>query len=453
MATEKKQKTEPISVLLLGAGMVCKPLIHYLSERGYVVFVGSRTISKIEAAIEGATNAKAIKLDIESEEGQKKMDELMPQVSGVISLLPYVHHPKVAEYALKYSKHFFTSSYTTDTMRGFDEEAKKKNLVFINECGVDPGTDHMSAMRVIDSVRAKKGKITSFTSYCGGLPHPEDNNNPLGYKLSWAPRGVLLASKNDAFFLQDGEDKNIPGEILFDNYTQHEVPGSSKFECYPNRDSKSYIGVYGLKDAKTVIRGTLRNQGWCRQVKKLVDLGYLSLEETDFSTYSTFGLLLAHMIGSDAKDLKGDVTKKLELEESDKVLSTMEWLGLFSEDKIPDGVKTPLDALCHQMQSKMGYAPGERDMLVMNHTFLAEFEDGTKQNITSTLLNYGIKNGDTSMSRTVSLPLAITVNLVLTGKFTKPGLSIPTIPELYNPILNELEQNYSIKFVEKITTL
>lgn len=200
MATEKKQKTEPISVLLLGAGMVCKPLIHYLSERGYVVFVGSRTIGKIEAAIEGATNAKAIKLDIESEEGQKKMDELMPQVSGVISLLPYVHHPKVAEYALKYSKHFFTSSYTTDTMRGFDEEAKKKNLVFINECGVDPGTDHMSAMRVIDSVRAKKGKITSFTSYCGGLPHPEDNNNPLGYKLSWAPRGVLLASKNDAFF-------------------------------------------------------------------------------------------------------------------------------------------------------------------------------------------------------------------------------------------------------------
>lgn len=446
---EKKQKTEPIAVLLLGSGMVCRPLIHYLSERGYVVYVGSRTVSKIEKAIEGASNAKAIKLDIESKEGEEKMEELVPKVNAVISLLPYVFHPKAAKYALKYNKHFFTSSYTTDTMRGFDEEAKKKNLVFINECGVDPGTDHMSAMRVIDEVRSKKGKILSFTSYCGGLPAQDNNNNPLGYKLSWAPRGVLLASKNTAHFLKDGEDVTIPGEILFsEGYAEYSVPGvEEKFECYPNRDSKSYIPVYGLKHAKTVIRGTLRNLGWCDQIKKLVDLGYLSLEESDMSS-QTYSGMLQSMIQSDGKDLKGDVCQKLSIEGGNKLISTMEWLGLFSEEKIADGIKTPLDALCHQMQGKMGYGPGERDMLVMNHTFLAEYEDGSKEKITTTLLDYGIKNGDTSMARTVSLPLAIAINMVLTGKFTKPGLSIPTIPELYNPILDELEQSFNIKFTE-----
>jgi len=310
----------------------------------------------------------------------------------------------------------------------------------------------MSAMRIIDEVRSKGGKIKSFTSYCGGLPAPDDNNNPLGYKLSWAPRGVLLASKNSALFLKDGKDETIPGEVLFDNYSSHEVPEAGTFECYPNRDSKSYIGVYSLTNAETVIRGTLRNQGWCNQVKKLVDLGYLSLEETDLSNV-TYCELLQGMIESDGKDLKVDVCKKLKIEEGDQVLSTMEWLGLFSGEKVPDGIKTALDALCHQMQTKMGYAPGERDMLVMNHTFLAEYEDGTKENITSTLLDFGIKNGDTSMSRTVSLPLAIAVNLVLQGKFTTPGLSIPTIPELYNPILNELEESFNIKFVERKTAL
>jgi len=158
-------------------------------------------------------------------------------------------------------------------------------------------------------------------------------------------------------------------------------------------------------------------------------------------------------IQSDGKDLKGDICKKLKINKEDKILSTMEWLELFSEEKISADLKTPLDVLCHQMQSKMGYAPGERDMLVMNHTFLAEFEDGTKEKITSTMLDYGIKNGDTSMSRTVSLPLAIAVRLVLQGKFTTPGLTIPIIPELYNPILNELEENFNVKFVERTTKL
>merc|ERR1712025_885830 len=154
-------------------------------------------------------------------------------------------------------------------------------------------------------------------------------------------------------------------------------------------------------------------------------------------------------MGSEGKDLKGDICKKLKIEEGDKILSTMEWLGLLDEEKIPGDVKTPLDALCHQMKSKMGYAPGEQDMLVMNHTFLVEYKDGTKEKITSTLLDYGIKDGDTSMSRTVSLPLAIAINLVLQGKFTTPGLTIPIIPELYNPILNELEETFNIIFVEK----
>jgi len=246
--------------------------------------------------------------------------------------------------------------------------------------------------------------------------------------------------------------KKIAGDDLFANYFEHDVPEAGKFECYPNRDSTSYIDVYGIHKAKTVMRGTLRYKGWCFQIKKLVELGYLSMEEIILPN-QTYSGLLQTMIQSEGKNLKGDICKKLSIEEDNQILSTMEWLGLLSEDKIPDDIKSPLDALCHQMQSKMVYAPGERDMLVMNHTFLAEFEDGKKEKTTSTLYDFGIKNGATSMSRTVSLPLAIAVNLVLQGKFTKPGLWIPTIPELYNPILNELEESFNIKFIERHSAL
>jgi len=325
-------------------------------------------------------------------------------------------------------------------MKELEEEAKSKNLVIINECGVDPGTDHMSAMKIIDEVKSKGGKITSFSSYCGGLPAPQDNNNPFGYKVSWSPRGVLLASRNDALFLEDGNEVTIPGKVLFDNYGTELIEELGvEFEHYPNRNSLQYIDLYGLQDTKKMIRGTYRNKGWCSTVKKLVDMGYLDLEETQLAGQS-YAALTAQLVGSQAQDkhtLMKDVATFLHLDAQHSILKSFEWLGLFSEQKISK-VTTRLDALCKLMEEKMQYNPGERDMLLMRHTFLAEYPSGKREKIKCTLIDYGIPHGDSSMSRTVSLPVAIATRLVLEGHYTKPGLSIPSIPQLYNPILDEL---------------
>lgn len=377
------------------------------------------------------------------------MEKYAAECDAIVSLLPYLFHPKAAEYALKYGKHFMTSSYVSDAMKELGPRAEEKGVVFLNECGVDPGTDHMSAMKVIDEVRAKGGKITSFTSYCGGLPAPKDNNNPLGYKFSWAPRGVLLASKNTAFFLKDGKDVTIDGEVLFDNYETIEIEGLGKFECYPNRNSKNYIDIYGITSTETICRGTYRYSGWCQQIKKLVDCGYLSLEEKDLSN-TTYLELLAGLIKSEAKDeaaVKADVCKHLNVEESATVISTMAWLGLFSSDKIGDA-KTALDALCNVMMAKMPYAEGELDMILMRHTFTATYPDKVEK-LTSTMVSYGLEGGDSAMARTVSLPLAMATNMILSGKYTKPGLAIPSIPELYEPLLAELA-SVGIKWDEKV---
>jgi saccharopine dehydrogenase-like NADP-dependent oxidoreductase len=307
----------------------------------------------------------------------------------------------------------------------------------------------MSAMRVIHDVKRRGGKVVSFTSYCGGLPAPDANNNPFGYKLSWAPRGVLLASRNDAHFLRDGADVTIQGKDLFDNYEVHEVQGMT-LEAYPNRNSKQYIDIYEVPHTRTMIRGTYRNRNWCATVKKLVDLGFLDMTERQDLAGRTYANVMAALLGcAESADLKAEVAKRLALTpEQAFITDNLAWLGLFSgTERVGAKITTLLDAVCQLFVEKLQYAPGERDMLVMQHKFEAEFE-GHRETITSSLVDYGIANGDTSMSRTVSLPVAIAARLVLDGRFTRPGLSIPTCPELYVPILNELE-SFDIRFVEK----
>jgi saccharopine dehydrogenase (NADP+, L-glutamate forming)/spermidine synthase len=303
-------------------------------------------------------------------------------------------------------------------------------------------------MRVIDRATKEGGKVISFTSFCGGLPAPDSNNNPFGYKLSWAPRGVLLASKNDAAFLKDGKDVFIPGKDLFDNFHVVDIQGAGKFEGYPNRNSKQYIDIYGIKDTQTMIRGTYRNIGWCQTIKKIGDLGYLDVAEQNFEGKTYIDLIKQKLNFTNSADVRQKVAEATGLAADSFIISNMEWIGMFSDKKVDPKDKTYLDALCALFKEKLQYAPGERDMLVMRHEFVIDYPDRV-ETVSSTLLDYGIPNGDSSMSRTVSLPVAIAVRLVLQGKIKLTGLQIPIIPELYTPILDELQQ-LGINFVERV---
>jgi saccharopine dehydrogenase-like NADP-dependent oxidoreductase len=421
-------------VLCLGAGLVARPYIQYLSDNGFHVLVASRTKKKAEHLIEGCKNAEAMAFNIDTDDAL--LNDLIAKVDLVCSLLPYVYHVKAAKVAIKHKKNFCTTSYISNEMKALESDAKKAGVLLLNECGVDPGIDHMSAMQIIDHVHNNGGKIRSFTSFTGGLPAPDDNNNPYGYKLSWTPRGVLLAGRNDAHFLKDGKEVTIRGADLFQSCELMKIPGIGTFEGYPNRDSMSYIDIYNIPETKTMLRGTLRNIGWCETLDKIADLGLLDLDERSLDNM-TYATMMRKLTSAGTGDIKDAVAKFCEINNNHPILSRLEWLGLFDEVMIPSGIKTRLDALCHLFEEKLQYAPGERDMLVMHHEFIVEYKD-KKQKITSTLLDYGIPYGDSSMSRTVALPVAIASGMILKGKINLTGVHRPIIPEIYEPILSEL---------------
>ncbi len=435
-------------ILCLGAGLVARPYIQYLSDNDFHVIVASRTISKAERLIEGCKNTEAVAFNIAKDD--ELLEELTKKVDLVCSLLPYTFHVKAAKVAIRHKTHFCTTSYISDEMKALEDDANKAGILLLNECGVDPGIDHMSAMKIIDDVHNNNGKIVSFTSFTGGLPAPDANNNPYGYKLSWSPRGVLLAGRNDAQFRRDGQEVKIPGSDLFQSCEPMEVPGMGTFEGYPNRDSLSYIDIYNIQETKTMLRGTFRNMGWCGTLDKIADLGLLDIKERSLEGVTYAGLMRELTSTSDS-DVKSAVAKACKIDSDDSIINRLEWLGLFEEKEIPSGTNTILDALCNLFEEKMQYAPGERDMIVMHHEFLAEYPD-KKQKITSTLIDYGIPNGDSSMSRTVALPVAIASKMILDEKIALTGVHRPIIPEIYEPILQELEK-LDIKMDEKTFNL
>jgi saccharopine dehydrogenase (NADP+, L-glutamate forming) len=431
-------------ILCLGAGLVARPYIRYLSDNGFHVTVASRTVSKAEHLIEGCKNTEAVAFNIAKDD--ELLEKLTEEADLVCSLLPFTFHVKAAKVAIRNKTHFCTASYISDEMKALDDDAKNAGVLLLNECGVDPGIDHMSAMKVIDAVHNNNGNIGSFTSFTGGLPAPDANDNPYGYKLSWSPRGVLLAGRNDAHFLRDGKEVKIPGPELFEHCKLMEIPGMGTFEGYPNRDSLSYIDIYNIPETKTMLRGTLRNVGWCGTLDKIADLGLLDIEERDFEGV-TYAGLMRQLTSTSESDLKSAVAKTCNIKSDDPIIKRLEWLGLFEEKEILPDTPTVLDALCNLFEEKLQYAPGERDMIVMHHEFIAEYSD-KKQRITSTLIDYGIPNGDSSMSRTVALPVAIASKMILDGEINLTGVHRPIIPEIYEPILRELE-TLDIKMDEK----
>lgn len=433
-------------ILILGAGLVSRPGVRYLLKQPDIsVAVASRTVSKAEKLVEGYKNGAAFPLNVKDEE---KLVQFVKQSDIVVSLLPWVYHVKVAKLCLELGKDMATTSYVNDEMQALDNEVKGKKLLFLNEMGVDPGIDHMSAMKIIDDVHREEGKVLHFYSYCGGLPTPEDNDNPFGYKFSWSPKGVVLASRNSAQFLEDGDIINIDGKELFSNYRVEEIKGLGKFEVYPNRDSVPYKELYGLKDALTVMRGTYRYPGWCDTLKAIVDIGLVDDTLQENLTGKSYVEMMAEITNvTELNDVISTTAEKLGIGTDSDIIRRLEWLGLFSDDRLPD-LNNYLDILCYRMQEKLFYREGEKDMIILRHKFTVENSDKSRDLITSTLIDYGIPYGDTSMARTVSLPLAIGVKLMAEGKIPLMGVHIPNVKKIYQPVLTELE-NLNIKMIEK----
>ena len=436
-------------VLVLGAGLVSRPGVRYLLDNGLLVTVASRTVSKAEKLVEGYENGTARELVVENEELLK---QLIREHDIVVSLLPWIHHQKVAKLCLECNRAMATTSYVSEEMIKMDGPVQEKGLLFLNEIGVDPGIDHMSAMKIINEVKNSGGKVIHFYSVTGGLPAPEDNDNPFGYKFSWSPRGVVLASRNAARFLENGEVVDIEGKELFANTRLEEIEGVGELEIYANRDSMPYQNLYGLTDARTVMRGTYRYVGWCETFKKMVDLGLVDDSPVPGLKGNTYRGMMADLAGCDpANDVEAEVAGKAEISRDSEIIKRLEWLGLFADEPVAE-YDNRLDVLCERLQEKLYYRPGEKDMIVMKHTFVVENADKSRDQITSTLIDFGIPNGDTSMARTVSLPLAVSVKLMAEDRIKLTGVQIPIQPEVYDLVLAELE-NLGIRMQEKRTRI
>ncbi len=425
-------------VLVLGAGLVARPLVEYLLDQPDVdVTVASRTVSKAEALVEGRSNGRAVAFDISKDSDQ--LGAMVAEADLAVSLLPYTFHVQVAEACVAQGCHLVTTSYVKDEMRALDTQAKEAGVILLNEIGLDPGIDHMSAMEIIDRIHAAGGEVASFRSSCGGLPAPDANDHPLGYQFSWSPRGVILAGRNDARFLEKGEVVDVPNERLFATHTVIWVAGLGDLEAYPNRDSTPYIDLYSIPETKTMYRGTLRNLGWCDVMQKLNALDYFSLEERDDLAGKTFRQIMAGLVGAEETgDLRETVAAALNVAPNSGVMMTLGWLGLLDDALVP-AAETLLDVLATQMLVKMGYGEAERDMIILLHDFVAQYPD-RREHITSTMLDFGEPEGDTSMARTVGLPAAVAARFILEGRIDLTGVHIPVVPEIYEPVLEELEQ-------------
>ena len=424
-------------VLVLGAGRVASPLVRDLLDHDLDVTVTSLDVSGAEQMIAGHPHGHPLFLDLDDAE---TISSLVAAADLVVSLLPFTFHPRVAKLCLEHRRHLVTASYVSPEMAAMDAEARDKDLLFLNEIGLDPGIDHMSAMSVIDGVRETGGEVVHFRSYCGGLVAPESNDNPFGYKFSWAPRGVLLASRNSASYREDGHIVRVPGSELFRDIHLVRVAGAGDFEAYPNRDSLEYESIYGLGGGlQTLFRGTLRSVGWCDTMHNFGCLGLLSSESRPAKGLTCAEYLAELVEAKPGEDLRGAVAQRLGIPVDSLPLHNLAWLGMTSDRPVGHDAVSPLDLLGDIMLEKLVFGPDERDMVVLFHDFKVRYpEQDRYERITSTLITCGEVGGDSAMSRTVSLPAAGAVRLILAGRVPQRGVARPVHPEIYRPILDEL---------------
>ena len=441
------------TILIIGAGRSASSLIRYLlahsQQENLHLILADLSLELAQKKTNNHPNATAIALDI-FDENQRK--NAIQKVDLVISMLPAHLHIEVARDCIVYKKHLVTASYISDAMQALDADAKANNLVFMNEIGLDPGIDHMSAMKVIDQIRDKGGKILLFESFCGGLVAPESDTNLWNYKFTWAPRNVVLAGQGGAAkFLQEGTYKYIPYCNLFRRTEFLEVEGYGKFEAYPNRDSLKYRSVYKLDDSLTLYRGTIRRVGFSKAWNMFVQLGMTddtyTIEESATMSYRQFVNLFLPYHATDSVEIK--MRLMLKIDQDDNMWDKLVELDLFNNQKII-GLEnaTPAQILEKILTDSWTLQPTDKDMIVMYHKFGFEL-DGKKQQIDSKMVCIGDDQTYTAMAKTVGLPVAIASLLILNKKITTPGVQIPVNKEVYEPILKELEQ-HGVHFKEAI---
>jgi saccharopine dehydrogenase-like NADP-dependent oxidoreductase len=439
------------NLLVIGAGRSATVFINYIleqaKENGFMVTVADASIELAQKKVHGHPNGRATWLDASKQQDRK---DLIQRHDVVVSLLPPQMHIEVAQDCIVLGKHMVTASYVSKQVFRLGDEVRQRALVFMNELGLDPGIDHMSAMQRIHHIQKQGGKITAFYSYTGGLVAPESDTNPWHYKFSWNPRNVVLAGQGTAQFLEDSKLKYIPYRRLFRQYREVDIPGMGQYEVYANRDSMLYREAYGLQNIKTLFRGTIRHKGFCDAWNALVRIGLTDatfpIVDSDQLTYHD--LMEAFLgISTHTGSVKDRVAKMLETEPDSEVMQKLEWLGLFSKRRIKVQNATPALILENLLLEKWALQPNDRDMVIMQHVF--EYELNRKRRkLTSTLVMKGQDSEQTAMSKLVGLPLGIFVKLLMQGKISTTGVNIPTMPEVYEPVMAELE-TFGIKFEEK----
>ncbi|KAM0521120.1 hypothetical protein ACHAPE_002593 [Trichoderma viride] len=440
------------SVLMLGAGFVTRPTLDVLTDAGIPVTVACRTLQTAQGLSAGVKLATPISLDVTD---AKALDAEVAKHDLVISLIPYTFHATVIESAIREKKNVVTTSYVSPAMMELDQKAKDAGITVMNEIGLDPGIDHLYAVKTIDEVHQAGGKILSFLSYCGGLPAPEASDNPLGYKFSWSSRGVLLALRNAAKVYQNGKVVDIASKDLMATAKPYFIMPGYAFVAYPNRDSTPYKERYNIPEAETIVRGTLRFQGFPQFIKVFVQTGFL--EETPVEALKTpiawkeATKAVLGISSSEPKDLEAAIVSKADFdsdEDRERILSGLRWIGIFSDEKItPRG--NSLDTLCATLEQKMQFEENERDMVMLQHKFEIEHKDGSRETRTSTLVEYGDPKGYSAMAKLVGVPCAVATKQVLDGTLSEKGILAPMTAKINNPIMKELKEKYGITMVEK----
>ncbi|WP_298323781.1 saccharopine dehydrogenase family protein [uncultured Dokdonia sp.] len=438
-------------ILVIGAGKSTSQLVNYLLSKSDTedlhITVGDISIDNAQKLINNHKNATAISLDVFNKE---EREQAIKAATIVISMLPARFHIEVARDCVTFEKSMVTASYISEEMEALDSAVREKGLVFMNEIGLDPGIDHMSAMQVIDRIRDKGGKMILFESFTGGLVAPESDTNLWNYKFTWNPRNVVLAGQGGAAeFIQEGTYKYIPYQRLFRRTEFLQIEGHGRFEGYANRNSLKYRSVYGLDDIPTLYRGTIRRVGFSRAWQMFVLLGMTDdsyqLEKTEHMSYRDYVNLFLPYSPTDSVELK--LRHYLKIDQDDLLWDKLLELDLFNANKkIGLTNATPAQALQRILEDKWTLAPEDKDMIVMYHKFGYEL-DGKRKQIDATMVNIGEDQIETAMARTVGLPVAMATLRILNGEITTPGVQLPIKKEVYEPILKELEE-YGITFKE-----